>query len=305
MKRSMAITVVGVGLAALLLGSVSAFAAPKPKPVVVQTPLSANKIPQFVQPLDLLDLGGLTQVPVALGKINALGIGSTNIDVSLCEFQSNVLPPGTPVVGAVPGVAPATWVWGYQVEGSYVPGLLPHSYLGPVVVAERDTPTQMTFFNRLPDANQANVMAYATSTDQTLIWGDPVGLNAFPPPTLVPAVNFGLELNDVLARGADARASRADARRLQRQLRLHRTGGAPAAGTRLHRAGPRRGAHPRRRGPVGARRRPRLLVYAERHRRPRLLHPAREEPAGPAPRRSRRCRPQSPDCRFCPLRLPT
>ena len=102
----------------------------------------------------------------------------TSIDVSICEFQTNILPPGTIRKGTP---TPATWVWGYQIGNDLRSlGLLGHSYLGPVVVATRDTPTQMTFWNKLPDANVAKVKAYATSTDQTLIWGDPLSLNTAP-----------------------------------------------------------------------------------------------------------------------------
>jgi len=142
-------------------------------PAPVQVPLSPNKIPQFAQPLDTLGKG----VPLA---------GGTAIDLGICEFKTNILPIGTPVVGALPGVAPETWVWGYQpltpsgnpADVTCNPGLQTRSYLGPVVIADRGTPTQMTIWNRLPNANVANVKAYATSTDPTLIWGDPLSLNA-------------------------------------------------------------------------------------------------------------------------------
>ena len=278
--------------AILLLGSMSAFAAPKPVPV--QTPLSPLKIPQFVQPLNVLDLTGASQLPVALG---------TNITVNICEFQANMLPPGTPLVTPIlePTTgAPLTYVWGYQVDpaggaticnplpGVYAPavGVIPaqtgQSYLGPVVVAGRGTPTQLTMVNKLPSAEIAKVKAYTTSTDQTLIWGDPLGLDAFPPPTL-----FNIaRTQHVLERGAETGASRADARRLQQQLRFPgapdgSAGAAPAALCRS-RADSRRGAHPRRRGAVGARWRPRLLVDGDRNHRTRLLHAAREGPAGPA-----------------------
>jgi hypothetical protein len=61
-----------VGLAVLLVGSVSAFAA-KPAPAV-QTPLSPTKIPQFAQALPILDLAGDPGVRVATG---------TEIDISI------------------------------------------------------------------------------------------------------------------------------------------------------------------------------------------------------------------------------
>ena len=51
-----------------------------------------------------------------------------------------------------------------------------------MVVAGRGTPHADDHLNQLPDANVANVKAYTTSTDQTLIWGDPLGLDTLPPP---------------------------------------------------------------------------------------------------------------------------
>jgi FtsP/CotA-like multicopper oxidase with cupredoxin domain len=54
----------------------------------------------------------------------------------------------------------------------------PRSYLGPVVVAQRGAPTRVTFWNKLPNANLTNVKAYVRSTDPTLIWGDPLSLDA-------------------------------------------------------------------------------------------------------------------------------
>ncbi len=179
-------------LAALVFTSAPAAWAVK-APAPVQVPLSPTKIPQFAQALDTLTNG---RVPLATG---------TAIDLSICEFQTNILPPGTPVVGAVAGVAPATWVWGYQVvDPATNPtaqcnnGLLNHSYLGPVVIADRGTPTTMTFYNKLPDANVANVKAYAGSTDPTLFWGDPLSLNVAPPPINHndPVGSYNPELND-------------------------------------------------------------------------------------------------------------
>src|SRR5512138_2678958 len=150
-----------VAVAVVLVFAVGATAMAAPPPPPVQSPLNPTKIPQFVEPLNTLSNA---MFQIATG---------TPIDVSICEFQANILPAGTPVTGAVPGVAPPTWVWGYQVGNTCVPGLANHSYLGPVVIATRGTPTQMTFHNQLPDTYVSNVKAYTTSTDPTLLWGDP------------------------------------------------------------------------------------------------------------------------------------
>ncbi len=168
------------GLAVLLLGIAPAFAvAPAP---AVQTPLRPTKIPQFKQPLPVLDPAGLTGVPVV---INPDLSAKTAVELSICEFQTEILPPGTLGKNTA---APLTSVWGYNIGSNtcLLPtppvGAGPRSYLGPVVIAERHQPTTMTYWNKLPNASAAKVMAYATSTDPTLIWGDPLSLNTAPPP---------------------------------------------------------------------------------------------------------------------------
>jgi len=163
MKAKKLSHVVFAVFAILLLGSMSAFAA---APVL---PLPPNQIPMFAQPLPQLTLGTGTGIPLA--------VGSGPVAVNICEFQTTILPPGTFGKGTL---APTTWVWGYEVGAVCPNPLVPvnHSYLGPVVINERFFPTTMTFTNRLPDANVAMVKAYSTSTDQTVIWGDPLSLNA-------------------------------------------------------------------------------------------------------------------------------
>ena len=123
-------------------------------------PLSPNKIPQFVQPLPCLG-----NIPV---------VGGAAVELSICEFQQTILPPGTPVVGAVAGVAPATWVWGYQVGATCNPAPAPGgSYLGPVIVAKKGTPTQVTYNCNMLGDSQTTHIAEPTSqsTDQTLLSG--------------------------------------------------------------------------------------------------------------------------------------
>jgi hypothetical protein len=128
--------------------------------------LSANKIPQFAQALPTPANGG---IPVEL---------STSPTISMCEYQQTVLPPGTPVIGAVAGQAPKTWVWGYQ-RGNCGQNPLPGSYIGPVIVATRGVPTQVTFQNNLGTTTpglptSTKVLAYQQGTDQTLMWADPL-----------------------------------------------------------------------------------------------------------------------------------
>jgi FtsP/CotA-like multicopper oxidase with cupredoxin domain len=127
----------------------------------IQVPLAPTAIPQFAQPLPTLANGGIPLVT------------SSGYALSMCEFQANVLPPGTPGVST-------TWVWGYVVGETCPHKNTPvsHSYIGPVVVATRGVPTTATYVNQLGTTDDTNVLAYKNSTDQTLMWADPLGENA-------------------------------------------------------------------------------------------------------------------------------
>ena len=141
-------------LAAAIL--TSSFALGSAAEAQVQTPLAGSAIPQFVDPL----------------PIPTIVSGDADLTLRMCEFKANVLPTGT----FVPGVAPETWVWGYS------PGPCPQTtqptYIGPIVVATRNTPTRVTFLNELGHTAVSNVMAYTRSTDQTLHWADPLHAEA-------------------------------------------------------------------------------------------------------------------------------
>jgi len=169
MKRVLVMVAI-VGLAGL------AWSPPAEAQRVVQTPIKVNKIPQFVDPLPLLGPTGLpvvdTRAPETGGQI-----------LSICEFETAILPAGT-LGKNIP--APKTRVWGYQVGDtcSLNPG---HSYIGPVIVAQRGNPTNLTFINQLPDADpygtlppaeRSQVLAFTQNTDQTMHWADPIGQQA-------------------------------------------------------------------------------------------------------------------------------
>jgi FtsP/CotA-like multicopper oxidase with cupredoxin domain len=145
-----------------LLSPVAATAAPS-------TLLNPTKIPKFAQPLPL---PGPTGVPMTTGTPNP-STGNQDINLSMCEFQTSILPPGT----FAPGVAPQSWVWGY-VEGSCPNPSVPvdHAYVGPIVLAERYVPSQFTYRNQLGDSAASNLNFFKTSVDQTLHWADPLNL---------------------------------------------------------------------------------------------------------------------------------
>lgn len=128
----------------LKLGLNAAKAAQSP-----QIPLAGKSIPQFVDPLPSLDV---------------IIAGSGQIELHMTEFQAQVLPTGFP----------QTWVWGYLQPGQTGRA----SYIGPVIVATRNQPTEIKFVNNLGHSQTTNVLAYKYSTDQTLHWADPLNYEA-------------------------------------------------------------------------------------------------------------------------------
>jgi FtsP/CotA-like multicopper oxidase with cupredoxin domain len=94
--------------------------------------------------------------------------GEGDLTLRMCEFKASVLPTGT----FAPGTAPETWVWGYRTGPC--PQTTQPTYIGPVIVARRHTPTKVTFLNELGHTATSNVLAYTRSTDQTLHWADPL-----------------------------------------------------------------------------------------------------------------------------------
>jgi FtsP/CotA-like multicopper oxidase with cupredoxin domain len=150
---------------ALAVAYVSVRAAQSP-----QVPMAGSAIPQFAQPLPLLDIAG--------GPLKTAD-GTGPLRIHMCEFDANVLPPGTFAVGA----QPRTRVWGYIAEKPRVtwagcPTTPQDTYLGPVILAKRNTATPITFINDLGNATDTGVLAYKYSTDPTLDWADPLNYEA-------------------------------------------------------------------------------------------------------------------------------
>jgi FtsP/CotA-like multicopper oxidase with cupredoxin domain len=157
MNRNRVVLPVALAASALLIVPVVSAQLPLP---AAQVPLAGNKIPQFVDPLPVLGKG----IPVVTG---------TDVKLSVCEFQANVLSTGT----FAPRIAPTTWVWGYREGGcpAATNPLVTDSYIGPVIVATRGTPTTVTYKNELGNTLNTKVLAYRSGTDQTLMWADPLG----------------------------------------------------------------------------------------------------------------------------------
>ncbi|NJC96364.1 MAG: copper oxidase [Anaerolineales bacterium] len=157
-----------------MLRAYGAFAGP-------QTALPGSALPQFVDELPLLNshvAGSAIQlVPGFSGPITDPQAGSLTIRME--EFKANVMPTGFAPVPTPANPAPApyagTWVWGYQAAGfeTNPGGVTAPTYINPVVLAFRGKPTRITWVNNLPDTNFTET-AWATWTDQTLHWADPL-----------------------------------------------------------------------------------------------------------------------------------
>jgi FtsP/CotA-like multicopper oxidase with cupredoxin domain len=130
-----------------------------------QVPLNPKTIPQFAQALPVLSVAGGTMDTV---------FGNQPLNVSMCEFDANILPTGTLLAGQ----QPKTRVWGYIVGSCPATTAPKDTYLGPVILNTRGSSTDITWVNSLPTVDQTGVLAWKFSTDQTLHWADPLGAEA-------------------------------------------------------------------------------------------------------------------------------
>jgi spore coat protein A len=124
----------------------------------VQTPLAGSAIPQFIQPLPLLEVAG--------GTIETV-VGESAVTLTMREVQAAMLPPGF-----LPGYT-GTWAWSYRVLEQEEPGEEAEAYINPVLVAERGMPMAVTYVNELGSGSGTQVTAWYEATDQTIHWADP------------------------------------------------------------------------------------------------------------------------------------
>ena len=143
-------------LSALFLLAIAAkpvFAA-KPTPVgPVHFP--GYKIQQFAQPLPLLDVAG--------GTIQTILDNGSEIPVRMVELRASMLPPSFKPANGLP--YEGTAVFGYRVSDDPVaPLTLVDTYVNPVIVASRGTPTTIRYINNLT----TNVINWRNWTDASL-----------------------------------------------------------------------------------------------------------------------------------------
>jgi FtsP/CotA-like multicopper oxidase with cupredoxin domain len=98
----------------------------------------------------------------------------TTLELRMEEFVSNVLPTGfVPPAGWPAGIT-GTVTWGYLAPGDSTAANRA-TYLGPIVLAERDLTTSIRYINNLGTTGTSRLRAWVESTDQTLHWADPKG----------------------------------------------------------------------------------------------------------------------------------
>lgn len=137
-----------------------------------QTPLPGLLIPQFVDPLPVLDV-------TTGGTIKTIVAGSSEIELHMREFKANMMPSTfVPASGTYTG----TWVFGY-IQGPNAPATTLDTYTGPVFVTTRNVPTQVRFVNNLGNTATTNVPLWKEAIDvgaidQTVHWADPLNGSA-------------------------------------------------------------------------------------------------------------------------------
>jgi spore coat protein A len=121
--------------------------------VQLQTPLSGNTLPKFVDPL-----------PVLSGKRVD---GTKPLQVDMEEFQQKVLPAS--VYASLP--APfnkGTYLWGYNLNGTGP------SWPARTIEARKGVTTTVSYTNSLVNTRLQNLL----TVDQSLHWADPLGTTA-------------------------------------------------------------------------------------------------------------------------------
>lgn len=130
--------------------------------VAQQIQLPGKDIPKWIDPLPLLSVQG--------GPINTVVAGTDEIELHMREFKASVMPSTfRPATGTYTG----TWVWGY-IPGANPPNATQGTYLGPLIVATRNVPTQVRFVNDLGTTATTNILPFKYGSDQTLHWADPL-----------------------------------------------------------------------------------------------------------------------------------
>jgi spore coat protein A len=134
-----------------------------------QVPLPGSSIPQFVDPLPTLTgTGGLASPKIEL-LVDPSSSAAAPTDLYMKEFLVPVLPSTTPTTPAYTG----THVFGYRLNSATVSA---DTYIGPVLVTTRGTPSAIKYINNLGSTRTTQVGVWRYSIDQTLHWANPAGV---------------------------------------------------------------------------------------------------------------------------------
>ncbi len=135
-----------------------------------QVLMPGKNIPQFVDPMPTLTgAGGLTSPKMEL-LIGPSSDANAPTELFMKEFVVPMLPSTTPTTPAYAG----THVFGYRLNGGTTTA---DTYIGPVFVTSRGTPSAIKYWNNLGSTRTTNLGVWRYSIDQTLHWAAPNGMN--------------------------------------------------------------------------------------------------------------------------------
>jgi FtsP/CotA-like multicopper oxidase with cupredoxin domain len=121
--------------------------------------LPGATIPKFVDPLTVAATPTVPGITVV--DATSTGLNGVPFNITAQEFQAQILP--TNFCGP-------SWVWGYLTDTDAL-GVVRPSYLGPVVVAERNVPARPAYLNNLP---AGSIVQQNLPIDMTLDWANPM-----------------------------------------------------------------------------------------------------------------------------------
>ncbi|MCG2772393.1 MAG: multicopper oxidase domain-containing protein [Desulfobacterales bacterium] len=129
--------------------------------------LPGSSIPQFVDPMPTLTgTVGTNNMELLVGPSYS-AIAPTELFMK--EFRVPVLPATTPTTPAYAG----TSVFGYRLDSTTANA---DTYIGPVFVTSRGTPSAIKYINNLGSTRTTNLGVWKYSVDQTLHWANPNNL---------------------------------------------------------------------------------------------------------------------------------
>jgi len=125
-----------------------------------QVQLKGSKIPQFVDPLPVLNLDLTTP-----DGIKTVVAGTGEITLNMLTFKANMMPSTfVPKKGLPPYTG--TWTFGYLVGPTTAPATAVETNVGPAIVATRNVPAQIRYVNNL--TADTNTIQWRNWTDQSL-----------------------------------------------------------------------------------------------------------------------------------------